>query len=594
MLIPDDPDERQTYALRIVAQRCLYGVDKNPLAAEMAKLSLWLLTLAKDKPFEFLDHAIRCGDSLVGIHNLEQLRKFNLDGKGEDNRLFLQFLDPKIKEAIALRRQITEMQANTVEDVEAQDRMLREANEKIDRLKCAADMLISAEFVPGSAADKRAARDDAAIKVAVHFHDSDLPTFRREVQKALAGQVTFHWPLEFPEVMVERGGFDAFVGNPPFMGGSKIATELGVRYRDYLTDALGRGVRGQRGQADLCGFFFLRLATVVRPDGVYGVLATNTIAQGDTRIVGLDQLDQFGLTIYRAVSSRKWPGTANLEVAVVWMRRGKWAATCVLDEIDTSEITPYLTISSGVDPTPRILSANKNLSFEGSRVEGKGFVLEPALAAELIAKNPRNRDVLYEYLRGEDFTSRPDQSPAFWVINFHSWPLDRQSAPDGYKGPVAADYPDCLHIVERDVKPQRLALPPTIPINITTAANWWRYRDVCPACTQLCARHRFSVCCFMPSQASTSPSHLSNAAASSLRLIMCSSLRSGGSLRCCNRPFISPGPNRIVRLSKLEFATHEVVVLRRSHFHPQSDRLMALEANTTTTADKQWRTCKKD
>ena len=78
-LIPIDPDERQTYALRIVAQRCLYGVDKNPLAVEMAKLSLWLLTLAKDKPFEFLDHAIRCGDSLVGIHNLDQLRKFNLD-----------------------------------------------------------------------------------------------------------------------------------------------------------------------------------------------------------------------------------------------------------------------------------------------------------------------------------------------------------------------------------------------------------------------------------------------------------------------------------------------------------------------------------
>ena len=59
-----------TYARRIIAQRCLYGVDKNPLAVEMAKLSLWLLTLAKDKPFEFLDHAIRCGDSLVGIHDL--------------------------------------------------------------------------------------------------------------------------------------------------------------------------------------------------------------------------------------------------------------------------------------------------------------------------------------------------------------------------------------------------------------------------------------------------------------------------------------------------------------------------------------------
>ena len=65
-----------------MAERCLYGVDKNPLAVEMAKLSLWLLTLAKDKPFTFLDHAIRCGDSLVGV-DAEQLKTFSLDGKGE-------------------------------------------------------------------------------------------------------------------------------------------------------------------------------------------------------------------------------------------------------------------------------------------------------------------------------------------------------------------------------------------------------------------------------------------------------------------------------------------------------------------------------
>ena len=82
-LIPDDPDERKTYAMRIIAQRCLYGVDKNPLAAEMAKLSLWLLTLAKDKPFEFLDHAIRCGDSLVGLSSIDQLPRFSLSGEEE-------------------------------------------------------------------------------------------------------------------------------------------------------------------------------------------------------------------------------------------------------------------------------------------------------------------------------------------------------------------------------------------------------------------------------------------------------------------------------------------------------------------------------
>jgi hypothetical protein len=88
-LLPEDLRERQTVALRLVAQRCIYGVDKNPLAAEMAKLSLWLLTLAKDKPFEFLDHAIRCGDSLVGISDLEPLRQFDLESTGENTPLFV-------------------------------------------------------------------------------------------------------------------------------------------------------------------------------------------------------------------------------------------------------------------------------------------------------------------------------------------------------------------------------------------------------------------------------------------------------------------------------------------------------------------------
>ena len=79
------PDRRRgatDLARRLVADRCLYGVDKNPLAVEMAKLSLWLITLDKDRPFTFLDHALKCGDSLVGV-DLDQLRTWNLEGSGE-------------------------------------------------------------------------------------------------------------------------------------------------------------------------------------------------------------------------------------------------------------------------------------------------------------------------------------------------------------------------------------------------------------------------------------------------------------------------------------------------------------------------------
>jgi hypothetical protein len=442
MLIPDDPDERQIYALRIVAQRCIYGVDINPLAVEMAKLSLWLLTLAKDKPFEFLDHAIRCGDSLVGIHNLDQLRKFNLDGKGEDNSLFLQFLDPKIKEAIALRRQITEMQAVTVEDVEAQDRMLREANEKIDRLKCAADFLIAAEFTPGSAADKRAARDDAAMKVALHFNDSDLPTFRREAQKALAGQMTFHWPLEFPEVMVERGGFDGIIGNPPFLKGTAIGQTLGGEYRGYVGVRIASGIKASF--ADLCAFFLLRTSQVVNALGMTGLITTNTLSQGDTKVIGLDQLVNCNRRIIRAIPSMPWPGTATVQISQIWIKCGEWKSKCTLDEAFVMEITSSLAEDGASGGSPLRLKVNAGIAFKGSTTGCEGFVLSREEAEAFIDRNNKCKDIIEPFLVGQDFTGTPHKAPSRYVINFRDWGYDK-----------ANEYPECLDHLRRTVKPYR-------------------------------------------------------------------------------------------------------------------------------------------
>jgi len=441
MLIPDDPDERQTYALRIVAQRCIYGVDINPLAVEMAKLSLWLLTLAKDKPFEFLDHNIRCGDSLVGIHNLDQLRKFSLDGKGQDNSLLLQFLDPKIKEAIALRRQISEMQSITVEDIEAQDRMLREANEKIERLKLAADLLIAAEFVPGSASDKRTSRDKAALTVALHFNDSDLTSFRLEAQKALIGQKTFHWPLEFPEVMVERGGFDGFVGNPPFMGAKKITGQFGDEYRSYL---ISKVAEEKSGHADLCIYFVLRAGAIIKEEGGVGFLTTNTIGQGESREIGLERLVQSGFTIPRAIPSRKWPGTATVEVAFIWLRRGIWLGTSILNDAVVSGIDSFLTAAGQDQSDANVLAENRCYAFQGSNIRGVGFILDHHEAETLISSDSRNRDVIFPYLIGQDINSRPDQSASRMVINFFDWEKKRA---ESYAGP--------FRIVKERVLPER-------------------------------------------------------------------------------------------------------------------------------------------
>jgi hypothetical protein len=160
--------------------------------------------------------------------------------------------------------------------------------------------------------------------------------------------------------------------------------------------------------------------------------------------VGLEQLVEAGCTIPRAVPSRKWPGTANLEVAHVWIRRGSWNGEHVLSDEPVPGVTPFLSPPGAVQGKPYRLAANAGKSFQGSIVLGMGFVLTPDETQALIEKDPRNRDVLFPYLNGEDLNSRPDRSPSRWVINFHDWPLER-----------AETYPDCMRIVREKVKPER-------------------------------------------------------------------------------------------------------------------------------------------
>jgi hypothetical protein len=276
-------------------------------------------------------------------------------------------------------------------------------------------------------------------------------------------------PLEFPEVFARpKGGFDALVGNPPFMGGKKITGHLGDDYREYLVKWLANE---KRGHADICAYFFIRGVQLLGKYGQLGSLATNTIAQGDTREVGLDQLLEGSCVIPRAVRSRSWPGTASLEVALVRVRKGRWAALFVLDDQPVNGITAFLTQPGAVSGSPHGLKANEGKSFIGSYVLGMGFVLMPGAAQRLIEKNPKNRDVLFPYLTGEDLNSRPDQSASRWVINFFDWPIER-----------AMEYPDCFRIVEEKVKPERTRLNDAgqFALRKPLPQKWWIFADKRP------------------------------------------------------------------------------------------------------------------
>jgi hypothetical protein len=451
-LIPRDTDERLAYARRLVAQRCLYGVDKNPLAAEMAKLSLWLLTLAKYKPFTFLDHAIRCGDSLIGIRDIRQVQYFQLDLDHADRSLFAGPVMSLVDEAVVLRKKIEALPANTVEDVREKERLLAEAEEKTARLPCAADLLISVEFEPvSSAGEKEALHNSMAIQAGHYVQNGTLEDFRAAAQKVLNGQRTFHWPLEFPEVIVDRGGFDAIVCNPPFMGGSRVSNNFGSIYRNYLVSQVASGTKGR---CDLCAYFFLRGFSLLNSYAALGMLATNSISEGDTREVGLDEPGRQGASIFRTTPNLRWPGEASLFITCIWLWKGVWKGEYFIHDRKASGINTLLSDANLDMAAPSRLAENTGIALSGSYVYGQGFVLSIDEARSLLLI-PENKTVVYPYLIGDAFNSRPDQSFDRYVINFFDWPLSRGDAAKGYAGPCASDFPECLRIVRERVKPER-------------------------------------------------------------------------------------------------------------------------------------------
>ncbi|MEG3954178.1 Eco57I restriction-modification methylase domain-containing protein [Microcoleus sp. herbarium2] len=471
--IPKDSEERLTVARRIVAERCLYGVDKNPLAVEMAKLSLWLITLAKARPFTFLDHAFKWGDSLVGV-NLEQLRYWNLDTTGTP-ALFADKIRRQVEQVIELRRQIAAKPGMTAQDQTEKAYLLAKANAVANDLRDGCDLLVASYFNDLSEAEREGLRQTL---LTVFRDGASVSDQVRQILPDLEKLRPFHWHLEFPEVFLDDSapkGFAALVGNPPFQGGKKITGVLGTDYRDFLVERIASG---KRGNADLCAYFFLKAQQLLSSNGGFGLVATNTIAQGDTREVGLDQLVANGCVIPRAIPSRKWEGTASLEIAHVWLRKGNWQGKFILDEKSVSGITSFLTAPGKAVGTPYRLAANQAKAFIGSYVLGMGFVLTPHEAQTLIEKDPGNKDVLFPYLSGEDLNSRPDQSPSRWIINFFDWSLDvEHDEPSKPKGaPYAADYPNCLAIVQEKVKPERDKLGLKSDSSAKGyAKSWWLY-----------------------------------------------------------------------------------------------------------------------
>ena len=469
-------------AVRDVISHCIYGVDKNPLAVELCKVALWLEAHCEGKPLTFLDHHIRCGDSLVGIAGLDALKNGIPDEAyqphGNDGRalarqakkenadqrkslLFQHEIVTQILSRFASELEgILDIPEDTVEELRAKSKGYHDLRDSTDfcRLLLAANVWTAAFFQSYSSNHSpltTISLQDALSRGILPDPRQNGFVFQAELERRF-----FHWALEFVEVF-NNGGFDVILGNPPFLGGLKISRAFGENYRKWMKIIFAPF----GGTADLCAAFYRRAFSLLKTGGRLGMVATNTMGQGDTRKSGLAVILRQGGVITFAKRFIKWPGAANVEVNLIAIHKPdkKNITTRCLPILDGQQVD---FISSRLDAEPESepvrLRQNEGRAFQGDIVRGIGFVLEKEEAEYLLSQDPSNAGCLFHYLNGDDLNSHPEQRPSRYVICFHDWELER-----------AQQYPELLRIVEERVKPERDCL--TGPGDKRNREYWWQF-----------------------------------------------------------------------------------------------------------------------
>lgn len=226
------------WARREVVERCIFGVDLNPLAVELAKLSLWLSTVSTNNALSFLDHHLKCGNSLIGakIDELGQLPdlKKSKSKEGRTMGLFEPEFMKRVGDFLRVYEKIETMPSDTAEQVKEKSRIYNEEFEKKSiPFKTIANLWLSEYF-----GNKVPYTEYSELQMALanekseHWNEySKEPWFKKAIEIAKEKHF-FHWELEFPEVFFEKGrekknpGFDVVVGNPPYINAIELKRNL--------------------------------------------------------------------------------------------------------------------------------------------------------------------------------------------------------------------------------------------------------------------------------------------------------------------------------------------------------------------------------
>jgi len=465
-ILPDGqtPEEADlAYWKRRVVQSCIYGVDLNPLAVELAKLSLWLTTVAKDRPLSFLDHHLRPGNSLVGarLSALQQhstataratRRKKAAPVNTAQGSLFndAEFA-ARMSVAVNDMWRIEENEAASVEQVKEQEALYadlrRQLVEKYGRL---ADLLTAQHFGVEIPADQWALVVDAVMGRALGLPPA-LQAVLARVREIAARERFFHWELEFPELYFDRygrplgadGGFEAVIGNPPYVRQEGLAPYKPYFQQDYA--------EVYHGVADLFVYFFAQGLRQARQDGRLSYISSNSWLRAnyatplrkylreattvETLIdVGDNRVFEEAPDVYPAVHLvRKAAPPADHIVQAAVFTRGegvsRFAAQVAKKLIsvsmhDQDDSGWQLGDDAGRRLFRKLMTAGTPLGdvVDGRMYRGvltglnEAFIIDQATRDRLVAEDPACAVLLKKMLRGEDLRPWYQKDEGRWLI----------------------------------------------------------------------------------------------------------------------------------------------------------------------------------
>jgi hypothetical protein len=295
----DIDDQERADIRRLIAERCLAGVDINPVAVQLARLSMWLTTLARGKPLTFLDHRLRVGNSLIGI-TPEDIGRVPSGRRGSPAVLPLfdgDELGDHLRRVSTSLREMLRRRDDTVDDVRAKEEtwaQLSGVRSPLVRWRLACDAWCARWFTASrpSPAELRATLD-AILKGDRTLQAGWLARRLDDATSAAAKHLFFHWPLEFPELFYDDSGqvsplagFDAVIGNPPWemlRHDSRGSAEDAAGRDDLIRFVRESGLypNCHRGHLNLYQPFLERAFDLVRPGGRVGLVLPWSLATDD-------------------------------------------------------------------------------------------------------------------------------------------------------------------------------------------------------------------------------------------------------------------------------------------------------------------------